>query len=149
MSSNSLTAFVECISPFPSSIWRVSELMKHLSSEHAAEVNEAELFRCVLRCVECRSLFSVKRPNFAASEFSECFSPPELSGLIHHSRYQEMAVIAATDASKFFREKPTDFFSAYGSLNISKPFFDSSYREITHGNLSEGNRGKPIPLRKG
>ncbi len=149
MSVTSCTAYVEGVSPFPSSIRRVGELVEKFSVESAPEVNEAELFGCVLRCVERRCLLSVKRSNFAASESSECFFPPELSGLIHHSRYQEMAVIAATDASKLFRESPTDLFSAHGPLNISKPFSDSSDREITHVNLFERNRDKPIPLRKG
>ncbi len=122
--------------------------MKYRAREHAAEVNEAELFCGVFRRVEGRCLFRVKWLNFAASESSERFTPPKLSLLTQDACYQEMAVIAATDPSKLFRKKPTDLFSAYCSLNISKPFFYSGHREITHGNLFERNRHKPIPLRE-
>ena len=148
MSFASCTAHVEGISPFPSSVCRVSELMKKFSVESAAEVNGAELLRCILRGVECRSLFPVKRSNFAASESSERFPPPELSDLIHHSRYQEMAVIAATHASKLFREKPPDLFSAYGCLNVRKPFFDSRHCQVAHCDFFERNCDKPMPLRE-
>jgi len=146
MSFASCTAHAEGVSPFPSSIRRVNELMKKFSIERSPEVNKAEFFRSVLCGVERGCLLPVKGTDFVASESSECFSPPKLSSLIRHSRYQEMAVIAPAHPSKLFREKPTDLFSAYGSLNISKPFFNSRYGQITHGNLFERNRDKPIPF---
>lgn len=122
--------------------------MEIVACEQPAELDLAELLRCIFCGVEGGGLSWVERSNFRTSKSSECLVPPERSPLFPHACNQHVAVVAPTDPPELLRENPANLLSTDCCLDIRKPLFDTSNCKVTWQNVPKRDGDKPIPVRE-